>query len=140
MVYFVSIFKALFGKFRQMLSLVWLSVLFHSAFEEMVFFQHKVFDIFLISPQKHMLWVLIRSASQTCFCGALFGKFRHVESGMVSVLFHSTQMGWYFFFSPKMLLLFLCKKHMLWILILLTSSHNICSRGEIRKIFRVEEH
>ena len=32
------------------------------ALDKLFFFQSKSTDIFLISPQKHMLWVLIRSA------------------------------------------------------------------------------
>ena len=39
---------------------------FHS-YRYSMFFNRNVLNIFLISPQKHMLWVLIRSASVRCF-------------------------------------------------------------------------
>ena len=35
--------------------------------DKMLFFPSKIINIFLICPQKHMLWVLIRSASARCF-------------------------------------------------------------------------
>ena len=36
-----------------------------------LFFSSKSIDIFLISPGKHMLWVLIRSAHNICFPGEI---------------------------------------------------------------------
>ena len=38
--------------------------------DKVLFFQQKSIDIFLVSPQKHILWILIRSAS-VGFCGII---------------------------------------------------------------------
>ena len=45
---------------------VWTLIRLHCSLDKM-FFRSKNIDIFLISPRKHMLWVLIRSASVRCF-------------------------------------------------------------------------
>ena len=42
-------------------------LLFYIAPDKMLFIQPRIFDIYLVSPHKHMLWLLIGSTSLRCF-------------------------------------------------------------------------